>query len=64
MEFLMELYCTYCGMAQGDRIQCCSENHWMTNEEYREYHGEAPDDGSEEAAYYEELNKGYAKDRI
>jgi hypothetical protein len=42
-----ELYCTYCGMAQGDRIQCCSENHWMTNEEYREYHGYAPDDGSD-----------------
>jgi hypothetical protein len=36
----------------------------MTNEEYRSYHGEAPDDGSEEAAYYDELNRGYERDRI
>ena len=51
-------------MAQGDRLTCCGEQHWMTAAEYRRYHGEIPDDGTEEAAYYDELNKGYAKDRI
>ena len=60
----MELYCTYCGMAQGDRIQCCSENHWMTAEEFKEYHGDWPDGDAEEFEYYEELERGYAKDRI
>jgi hypothetical protein len=61
----MELYCTYCGMPQGERIQCCGENHWMAAQEFFDYHGEYPDDGSaEEAEYYDELNKGYAKDRI
>jgi hypothetical protein len=43
MELLMEMYCTYCGMAQGDRIQCCSENHWQTAQEFKEYHGEWPE---------------------
>jgi hypothetical protein len=59
------LYCTYCGMAQGERLSCCGENHWQTAAEFRAYHGEYPDDESEEEAqYYEELNKGYAQDRI
>ena len=39
----MERYCTYCGMAQGDRISCCGENHWLTREEYVEYNGEEPE---------------------
>ena len=59
----MELYCTYCGRPKGDRISCCQENHWMTGKEYYEYHGEYPDDGREEADWYEELERGYAKDR-
>jgi hypothetical protein len=39
---MSESYCTYCGRAQGDRISCCQENHWLTLEEYREYHNEDP----------------------
>jgi hypothetical protein len=39
------MYCTYCGMAQGDRISCCSENHWMTRNEYCDYHGIDPETG-------------------
>jgi hypothetical protein len=42
---MSELYCTYCGSPQGDRIQCCQENHWMTAEEFFDYHDEWPDDG-------------------
>ncbi len=61
---MSELYCTYCGMPKGDRISCCEENHFMTAQEYKAYHGDWPDDDSEEAAYYEELERGYAKDRI
>ena len=38
------LFCTYCGRPQGDRISCCQENHWLTAQEYRDYHGEWPDD--------------------
>jgi hypothetical protein len=45
MEFLMENYCTYCGMAQGERISCCGENHWMTRDEYCDYHNEDPETG-------------------
>jgi hypothetical protein len=61
----MMMYCTYCGTPQGDRLSCCGENHWMTAQEFKDYHGDWPDDESEEEAqYYEELNKGYAKDRI
>jgi hypothetical protein len=30
-------------MAQGDRISCCAENHWLSAEEYKEYHGEWPE---------------------
>lgn len=47
----MENYCTYCGMAQGDRVTCCDENHWMTAQEYRDYHGYAPDDGTDDECY-------------
>ena len=48
-----ERYCTYCGSAQGDRLSCCSENHWLTLDEYREYHNEDPCD-------YEDANPTHA----
>ena len=57
-------YCTYCGMPQGDRLSCCGENHWQTAEEFHDYHGCWPDDDSEEFEHYEQLERGYAKDRI
>ena len=44
----MEMFCTYCGMPQGERLSCCGENHWMTAREFRDYHGEWPDDGHED----------------
>ena len=44
---MSELYCTYCARPQGERISCCQENHWMTAQEYRDYHGEWPDDTEE-----------------
>ena len=58
------MFCTYCGMPQGDRLSCCGENHWMTAKEFKEYTGEWPDDDREEDAYYDELNRGYSQDRI
>ena len=47
----MEMYCTYCGMAQGDRLSCCSENHWMTGREFYEYHGELAEDDDNDEGY-------------
>jgi hypothetical protein len=44
----MDEYCTYCGSARGDRISCCGEVHFMSAKEYRDYHGEWPDDGSDD----------------
>jgi hypothetical protein len=44
----MELYCTYCGTAQGSRLSCCGENHWMTAEEYAQYNGDYPHDAPPE----------------
>ena len=61
----METFCTYCGQPQGGRLSCCGETHWMTAAEFKDYHGEWPDDGrDEETAHYEELHRGYAQDRI
>jgi hypothetical protein len=37
----------------------------MSAKEFKDYHGEWPDDGgAEESDYYDELNRGYAKDRL
>ena len=47
----MEEFCTYCGMPRGDQISCCGENHFMTAQEFKDYHGEWPDDGREEDGY-------------
>jgi hypothetical protein len=61
----MDEYCTYCGASRGDRISCCGEVHFMSAKEFKDYHGEWPDDGgAEESDYYDELNRGYAKDRL
>ena len=61
----MEQFCTYCGSPKGNNLSCCGENHWMTAQEYKDYHGDWPDDGSaEESEYYDELNRGYNQDRI
>ncbi len=60
----MDEFCTYCGTARGDRLSCCGENHFMTTKEFKDYHGDWPDGPDEEAAYYDELERGYAKDRI
>ena len=48
---MSELFCSYCGSPQGERISCCQENHWMTAQEYRDYHGEWPDDGEDHEDY-------------
>jgi len=47
-------FCTYCGRPQGDRIGCCGENHWMTAEEFKDYHGDWPDDGEDHDDYQAE----------
>lgn len=61
----MEKFCTYCGTPKGCRLSCCEEAHWMTAQEFKDYHGEWPDDGcAEEADYYGQLERGYAQDRI
>lgn len=41
-------YCTYCGLARGDRLSCCGENHFQTAQEFKDYHGEWPEDVDEE----------------
>jgi hypothetical protein len=40
-------YCTYCGAPRGDRIACCGEYHWMSAQEFKDYHGDWPDDGED-----------------
>lgn len=61
----MDKFCTYCGTHQGCRLSCCGEAHWMTAQEFKDYYGEWPEDVcAEEAEYYDELERGYAQDRI
>lgn len=49
LEALMPAeYCTYCGLARGDRLSCCGENHFQTAQEFRDYHGEWPEGADDE----------------
>jgi hypothetical protein len=48
---MSELFCTYCGSPKGERIQCCSECHWMTRQEYFYYYEDWPDDGKDHDDY-------------
>ena len=41
-------YCTYCGLARGSRLSCCGENHFQTAQEFKDYHGEWPEDLTDE----------------
>ena len=29
MDTLTDMMCEYCGSPQGDRLTCCSEQHWI-----------------------------------
>jgi hypothetical protein len=43
VDKLTELECEYCGKPQGDRLTCCSEQHWVPvfdwRKEDREWEG-------------------------
>ena len=42
-------FCFACGHARGDKIGCCGEaDHWMSAREFKEYHGDWPEDADED----------------
>ena len=43
----MQMCCTYCGKPCDFWCRDCGENHLQTAQEFKEYHGEWPDDGED-----------------